>query len=74
MKPFVEHVFRVYDLNGDGAFLEVGTDGDGLDMVEIRTTDKTSKEWFGEHRLSIDKDTARALGETLIKAANELEK
>ena len=74
MKPYVESVYKIYSPEGDGAFLEVGPDSDGLDMIEVRTTDKASEEWFGKFRFGVPKDMAKALGEILIKASQESEK
>lgn len=69
----VENVHRVFHRDGDGAFVEVGPDGDGVGCVEIRTTGKPSEEFFGAVRLVLDPGMARLVADALRRAADEIE-
>lgn len=72
-KVSTEIVRRVYD-DGEGVFVQVGPDGDGTGCVSIATTDKASREWFGEFSVSFRPEIARAIGHAMIAAADEAEK
>ena len=63
-----ETIRRIYV--EEGRCVEVGPDGDGLG-VEIRTVGKDNVEWFGELRLAVSPEMAKALAEALIKCAEE---
>ena len=69
-KVSTEIIRRVYD-DSEGTFIEVGPDGDGLDCVEVRTTDKESRDYWGAILFSMPKPMARALGEALIAASKD---
>lgn len=69
MRVSTEILRRVY-IEGEGVWLEVGPDGDGLDCVEIRTTGK-SAEYFGTIRLTVEPDVAAELARALLAAATE---
>jgi hypothetical protein len=74
----IENVYKVIgweDYDGKGyPFLEVGPDSEFSTLLELRTTDEKSKQFYGDIRIVLTKEMAKALGETLIKAANEMEK
>ena len=61
---------RIY-IDDEGVYINVGPDTDGLGCVEISTKDKKSIEYFGEVRLTFDKQFAKMLGQALIAAASE---
>ena len=63
---------RVYD-DEHGACFEIGPDSDGLDCVQLRTPDATSKEYFGDVRFTVPKEMAILIGQALIDAAKEAE-
>lgn len=48
----VEPVIRLH--SQDGVYLEIGTDPDFPDMVQIRTPNPVSVEYYGDIRLSLD--------------------
>jgi hypothetical protein len=66
----VEIVRRVYD-NVAGAYVEVGPDGDGLGIVEIRTSGK-NVDHFGPIRFAIAPDMALALADAIKACAEEM--
>lgn len=68
-KVSVEVVRRVYD-DSEGAFIEVGPGQDGFG-VEIRTTEKASREYFGEVQLCLSAALAAQVGAALIAASKE---
>ena len=68
-KVDVETVVR---LHTDGVVLEVGTDPTTGSLVEIRTPDARSIEWYGEVRLGLQPETAVALAHALLKVAETL--
>jgi hypothetical protein len=70
MTAGLEVIRRVHEQDSDGAFIEVGPDGEGYGCVEIRT-EGLSVEWFGAIRLVMRPSTARLLGQVLIAAADE---
>lgn len=57
----------------EGCAISVGPDGDGLDMVRVRTLDTKSAEYFGKIDFALTFDIARALGQAIIDAAKEAE-
>lgn len=69
----VEVVRKVYD-DENGVFIEIGPDCDGLGGIEVRTTDKESKEYYGDVRLSIhSKKQAVLIGNAILAAAEEMQ-
>jgi hypothetical protein len=70
MTAELEVIRRVYEQDSDGAFIEVGPDGEGHGCVEIRTEGLSAK-WFGNIRLLMRPSTAGLLGQALIAAADE---
>jgi len=66
-KVDVETVVR---LHTSKAVLEVGTDGS---LVEIRTPDARSIEWYGKVRLGLQPEIAVALAHAILKVAKTLE-
>ena len=68
----VELIRRVYD-DDHGACFEIGPDSDGLDCVQLRTPDATSKEYFGDVRIVVSAEMAALIGQALIDAAKEAE-
>lgn len=69
-KVDVETVVR---LHTSEAVLEVGTDPDTGSLVEIRTPDARSIEWYGEVRLGLEPEIAVALAHAILKVAKTLE-
>lgn len=69
----MEVVRRIFD-DTEGAYIEVGPDADGLDCIEVRTTNAKSKEYFGEFRFSLMPEMAKLLGNALIDAAESVKK
>ena len=67
---YVNHFYRITDDDHE-AFIEVGKNGDG-GLIEIRTTTEYSQQYYGQIRLPLTKELAKLLGETLIKAAQEM--
>jgi hypothetical protein len=66
----LETIRRVYD-DDNGAFIEIGPDRDGLDLVEVRTTGKESEEYWGKVRLTLPKAFALKLAEAIRCCAEE---
>lgn len=66
----VELYRKVYD-DDHGVCIEVGPDSDGLGVVQVRTPDAASKEYFGDIRFTVPKEMAAILGKALIDAASE---
>lgn len=54
------------------AGISVGPDQDGFGCVRVYTQDDASKEYYGEIDFTVDTDVAKAFGEALIAAANEI--
>jgi hypothetical protein len=69
----VHQTFRIYG-DDKSAYLEVGEDGDCLGLIEVRTVDLHSENYYGKIRLPLMPKLARLLGQTLIKMADEMEK
>jgi hypothetical protein len=57
----------------EGVAIQVGPDADGLNLVQVKTYDKKSEEFYGPIRFTMDADIARALGWALIRASEEAE-
>lgn len=72
MSKNTDVIRRVYTDEGK-ACIEVGPDADGLGLVELRTTNEISEEYFGKIRAGMSVEVARSLGSALIAAANEAE-
>lgn len=66
-----EVVRRIYD-NDEGVYVEVGPDSDALGLVELRTGDKASEDYYGKLRFTMTKEQAIAVGHALIAAAAEV--
>ncbi len=73
-KVHVSAVFKVF-VEGEGVWIEVGPDGDGLDLIEVRTVDENSKLYFGDFRIPLSvpmaKGLCKALGLMLNQMGNE---
>ena len=69
-KVDVETVVRLHTRD---AVLEVGFDPDTGSLVEIRTPDARSIEWYGEVRLGLEPEVAVALAHAILKVAKTLE-
>lgn len=67
MNENVEILYRVH-LPSEGVFLEIGDYSEAPQVLEIRTTDKMSKEWFGSISLTLQPEFAIDLGNALIAA------
>jgi hypothetical protein len=68
----IEPVVRLH--SEDGACLEVGTDPDIPGLVEIRTPNQVSKEYFGDIRLAMDIPKTRQLIAALTHVCDAVEK
>ncbi len=66
-----ETVRRICD-NQRGTYIEIGPDGDGLGLIEVRTSGK-SAEHYGEIRLVIPTVMARLLSYALVRCSEELD-
>jgi hypothetical protein len=55
----------------EGVAIQVGPDADGLNLVQVKTYDKKSEEFYGPVRFTMDASIARALGQALINAADD---
>lgn len=71
---FSTEVFRKIWDDEDGCYLQVGPDGDSLDLVELRTVDEESKKYYGDIRIAMWPDQARQVAAALIACADEMEK
>jgi hypothetical protein len=60
---------QVWDC-GEGVHIDVGPDGDGLDLVQL-SIDGKSAEFFGPARIVMLPGMARAVGKALIAAAKD---
>lgn len=69
-KTSVEVIRRVFN-DDEGVFIEVGPDSEGLSLIEIRTTEPKSVEWYGKIRLPMSRELALKLGQTLVAAATD---
>lgn len=72
MATTVDIIRKIWHDN-EGVSIEVKPDADGLDMVRICTVDPKSAEYFGKFDFNLVPSLARAVGEAMIAAANELE-
>ena len=63
---------RVYN-DDSGVYIQVGPDADALNLVEIRTTNPLSKEFYGDFRIVLQPEYAIALAEAILAAAREAE-
>ena len=67
MSQNVETIYRVH-IHSEGAFLEIGDFSPAPEVLELRSTDKSSKEWFGVIRLTLQPEFAIDLGNALVSA------
>ena len=67
MSQNVETIYRVHKPSG-GAFLEIGDYSHAPGVLELRSTDKTSEEWFGDISLTLQPEFAIDLGNALVSA------
>ena len=67
----LETIKRVYD-DSNGVYIEISLDPDTGTAISIRTTDKGSKEYFGEIDLTLQRGMAKLLGEALITMSQDL--
>jgi hypothetical protein len=58
----------------EGVAIQVGPDADGLNLVQVKTCDAKSEEFYGPIRFTMDADVARALGRALINAADDADR
>jgi len=65
----IEKHYRVYN-NKEGTCITVGPDGE-LGCVQVRTADRKSEEWYGKLDFMLAPEAALALGEALVRAAND---
>jgi hypothetical protein len=65
----VETVTRIHI---EEATLEIGSDADTGELVEIRTPNAESVDYFGDIRLSLSPSMAHAVGTALIEQARRL--
>ena len=67
MSQNVETIYRVH-IHSEGAFLEIGDFSPAPEVLELRSTDKSSKEWFGDISLTLQPEFAIDLGNALAAA------
>lgn len=70
---YVEPLVRLWTPNERDTFLDVGRDGDDFGLVELRTGNEKSAQYYGEIRLALNPDMARQLGRALIEVADRLD-
>lgn len=72
-KVEVDVIRRVFVPHSEGAFIELGPwpDAPGT-TIELRTTEKGGIDYFGKVNLVLPVEYAKALGEALVKAADDL--
>jgi len=66
-----ELILRVYN-DDEGVHVEVGPGEEGCN-VEIRTTDESSKKWFGDVQLVVSKAMAKELAKAIEMVAAAVE-
>ena len=76
MRHTLEHLYRVYN-DDHGHYIEIGPDGDGIDLIEIRSCNKDGKiESSGNARVTMPYEqavlVAQALNKYLAQFADEL--
>ena len=69
----VEPIVRLHS-KYESAYIEVGTDPDFPEIIQIRTMDEKSRDYFGPVSLSLGVAHIRQLAEALIHVANAVEK
>ena len=67
MNENVETMYRVH-LPSEGVFLEIGDYPEAPHVLQIRTTRKEDKEWFGDISLTLQPEFAIDLGNALVSA------
>jgi hypothetical protein len=67
MSQNVETLYRVHK-SFEGVYLEIGDIIDASEYLELRTTRKEDKAWFGDLTLTLDPAFAIQLGNALISA------
>jgi hypothetical protein len=73
MKFSTEVVRKIWD-DEDGVYVQVGPDGDSLDLVELRTVDETSEQFYGKIRFVMHPIQAREVAAAILACADEMEK
>jgi len=69
----IETIRRVYN-DAEGVYIEIGPDSDALGGIEIRTTNKESKEYYGDIRVALfGKEFTRKFIDALEAAYQEME-
>jgi hypothetical protein len=64
-------VERHVGVEGDGTWISVGPDGDGLGCVRIRTVGEKNVKWFGAFDFNVSPALALALGQAIAACAAE---
>lgn len=74
MTATIEKSLRVFN-DKEGVSILVCVHCDGPEFgIELKVTDETSQEWFGDVRLHLgDKDHAIAVGKAIIEMAQDME-
>jgi hypothetical protein len=67
-----EIIHKIYDGYGEGAYIQVDEDGDGLDCVRIQTPNKNSQDYFGKIYINLSPDMAEALANAILAKVKEL--
>ena len=67
MSQNVEILYRVH-LPSEGVFLEIGEYSEAPEVLELRTTNRMNKEWFGSINLTLQPEFAIDLGNALAAA------
>lgn len=55
--------FKVWPAHGQGAFVDIFCDGEGL--IHLKTRDKMSEDYFGKVDVSFEKEVAKKIAEAL---------
>ena len=69
MSQNVETIYRVHK-PFEGVYLEIGDVEDASEYLELRTTRKEDKTWFGDLALTLDPAFAIQLGNALVSAGH----
>jgi len=68
-KPEIEKTYNIWPNDGDGWYVNVGPDSDGLGCVEIRYHDEKDKI---TERMAYSPEIALLVGQALVQSANDI--
>lgn len=69
----VEPLVRLHEDNESNVYLEIGSDPDCPNWVQIRTSNTKSSEYYGDVRLSLSPAKVRQFCAALTTVADQLE-